>query len=137
MNEQPDTSTRQEPAGGIAADTEQAAAKGLLAGTAAGVVIPAATAATIGASMGTDAGLGVAYWWFWATPDEVPVLSALRGLTMFGAFIFAGTEERKTPRGIFFWSAAAVTCAPWLAAQLARVILHVATGLANELVALL
>ena len=134
MNEESRTSS--EKAVSISAETARALVRGLLAGAAAAVLAPAAAAAGIGAGMGAESGLGIAYWWFWATPDEAPGLGTLRFVTIVGTTIGILSAARR-PQVAFWWGALAGTCGPWIAALTARGLLEAATALVDEFVSFL
>ena len=136
MNRQADTDVLDRPAAETAGKAERGLRKGFILGAAAGILTPVAAAAGAAATMGTDAALGVAYWWFWATPDEVPVLTALRICTCVGAIMCSLTCPKR-PRAAFWWGATAGTCAPWLGGLAGRTVLELATGLADELASFL
>ena len=136
MNRQADTDVLDRPAAETAGKAERGLRKGFILGAAAGALAPVRGRRDRGA-MGTDAALGVAYWWFWATPNQAPVLTTLRGCTFVGGCMYLLTCGPKSLRAAFWWGAGAGTCAPWLGGLAGRTVLELATGLASELASFL
>ena len=106
--------------------------QGLALGVAAEVLAPLAAAAGAAWLVDTTTAVGVAYWWFWATPADAPVLGAVRGAATVGALVGSLAAAPNSPQAGWWYAAVLGTGTPWLAALGTRAIFGEAARIARE-----